>query len=994
MDAQAAKRLPRQGLGKLLFIRVLLFSLVLTLLFTFVQAWQDYRARFADVHRSMDDINNVQVKGIVAALWNFDHKILAAQIDGARNLRYINYVAVIDNDRTVIEAGTRKDQGVIIRETPLSYRHLERDVPLGVLYIQADKTSVVGEVADRIANALLFSTATVAITAFFFFWLFNRLVTSHLYSFAKYFNETPADPDTMFVPLRLNKKWRHDELDVLAEAVNDMKASLSATCGQLRQSRDTFSALYNETPVLMHSIDAEGRIAEVNNHWLKTLGYEREEVLGKKSTDFLSEASRKRALEVVLPAFFRDGFVKDISCQFVKKNGDVMDVLLSATSERDAAGRVVLSLTVIEDVTERKRIARILVESEGQFRALVEQSITGIAVIQNGIFAYVNPRLAEMFGYPPGQMIGLSPTDFVAEPDREMIRESLRKWMSGELSSEQVAFRILRKDGVVRHVELFSSAIIYKDARAFLSTLLDITERKKSEQALRESEARISLILNSTAEGIYGLDQTGNCTFCNAAGVRMLGYRSEQDLLGKNMHGLMHHTKADGTAYPKDQCLAVKVLSDGEYVHSDKEVLWGADGCSFLAEYWAHPIQRDGRTIGAVVTFIDITEHRKLEDQLRQAQKMEAIGQLAGGVAHDFNNILSAIIGYGHLTLMKMQENDPVRHYIEQILQSSERATALTQSLLAFGRKQLVKKELIKLDSVIGNFEKFLARLLREDIELKTQYSDEELTIVADRGQIEQVIMNLVTNARDAMPAKGRLTIETRLEVLDETFVSAHGYGRPGEYAMISVSDTGIGMDEATQRKIFEPFFTTKEQGKGTGLGLATVYGIVKTHEGFINVYSEPGKGTVFHIYIPLVRSAEEVREPVAQAPVPLKGGTETILLAEDDESLRKMTSVVLRHVGYAVIEAENGQDAVRRFIENKDVIRLVILDGIMPVMNGKEAYREISALCPDMRCIFMSGYAEDIFTKDGILQTDVEFISKPVTPSALLHKVREVLDR
>jgi signal transduction histidine kinase len=418
------------------------------------------------------------------------------------------------------------------------------------------------------------------------------------------------------------------------------------------------------------------------------------------------------------------------------------------------------------------------------------------------------------------------------------------------------------------------------------------------------------------------------------------------------------------------------------------------DGSSFLAEYWAHPLQREGRTIGAVVTFIDITEHRKLEDQLRQAQKMEGIGQLAGGVAHDFNNILSAIIGYGHLTLMKMQGNDPVRHYIEQILQSSERATALTQSLLAFSRKQVVKKEPIKLNSVVGNFEKVLARLLREDIELKTRYSEEELTILAGRGQIEQVIMNLVTNARDAMPAKGALTIETGRMVLDESFLSAHGYGLIGEYAMITVSDTGIGMDKETRRRIFEPFFTTKEQGKGTGLGLATVYGIVKSHDGFINVYSEPGKGTVFHIYIPLVRTGASEAEPEKQEPALLAGGTETILLAEDDAILRKMTCTVLKHMGYTVIEAENGQEAVEKFIENKDIIRLVILDGIMPKMNGKEAHKEISVLVPGVRCIFMSGYAEDIFTKDGILQAEVTFLSKPVTPSVLLGKVREVLDR
>jgi CheY-like chemotaxis protein len=302
--------------------------------------------------------------------------------------------------------------------------------------------------------------------------------------------------------------------------------------------------------------------------------------------------------------------------------------------------------------------------------------------------------------------------------------------------------------------------------------------------------------------------------------------------------------------------------------------------------------------------------------------------------------------------------------------------------------------ELLGVNSVISKFEKFLLRLLREDIDLVTRYSAGELSIMADRGQIEQVVMNLVANARDAMPAKGTLTIETKSAVLDESFAAAHGYGKPGTYALLSVSDTGAGMNDETKRRIFEPFFTTKEVGKGTGLGLATVYGIVKAHDGFINVYSEPSRGTMFRIYIPLVRSGETAPEPVKQEPSSLKGGTETILLAEDDAILRKMTCTVLRHMGYTVLEAENGQEAVEKFIENKDIIRLVILDGIMPKMNGKEAHKEISVLVPGVRCIFMSGYAEDIFTKDGILQAEVTFLSKPVTPSVLLGNVREVLDQ
>ena len=388
----------------------------------------------------------------------------------------------------------------------------------------------------------------------------------------------------------------------------------------------------------------------------------------------------------------------------------------------------------------------------------------------------------------------------------------------------------------------------------------------------------------------------------------------------------------------------------------------------------------------------DITEQRKLQNQLRHAQKMEAIGTLAGGIAHDFNNILTAIIGYGSILKMRMDGSDQLGTHVDQILSSSERAAALTQSLLAFSRRQKVTLKSVNIHEIAQRVNKLLQRLIGEDIELNYAATDSTANVLADSGQIEQVLMNLATNARDAMPDGGQLAIEVNRVRLDEQYRKNHGYGKPGEYVLIVVSDTGHGMDTKDRERIFEPFFTTKEIGKGTGLGLSIAYGIVKQHNGYINCYSESGVGTTFKIYLPVTLTEDEPAVS-ADAARPA-GGTETILVAEDDAGVRKLTKVVLEEFGYTVIEAEDGETAVRKFSENRDRIGFLILDVIMPKKNGKEVYEEAQKIRPDIKALFTSGYTANIIHKKGILDEGLHFISKPITPKELLEKVRIVLDR
>jgi signal transduction histidine kinase len=387
----------------------------------------------------------------------------------------------------------------------------------------------------------------------------------------------------------------------------------------------------------------------------------------------------------------------------------------------------------------------------------------------------------------------------------------------------------------------------------------------------------------------------------------------------------------------------------------------------------------------------ELAERKRTEDQLRHSQKMEAVGRLSGGVAHDFNNILTAIIGYGTLLQMHIGVDDPMRHNIDEILASAKRAAALTQSLLAFSRKQAMNPKPVDLPLVIERISKLLQRLIGEDITLVRKGATENLVVVADSGQLEQVLMNLATNARDAMPEGGQLIIDTERTVLDEQFLATHEYMKPGVYARVTVSDTGTGMDRMTAVRVFEPFFTTKEVGKGTGLGLSIVHGIIKQHDGYINVYSEPGHGTTFKIYLPLAEAAATAgnRESVPE----IKRGSETILMAEDDEQIRRLTRSVLETAGYAVIEAVDGADAIEKMQIHRDAIRLLLLDVIMPKKNGREVYEEAKKLIPGVASLFVSGYTADIIHDKGLSVDGNRVIMKPVLPGELLNKIRATLD-
>jgi len=512
----------------------------------------------------------------------------------------------------------------------------------------------------------------------------------------------------------------------------------------------------------------------------------------------------------------------------------------------------------------------------------------------------------------------------------------------------------------------------------------EIAERKQAQETLRLSEEKFFKAFEK-APMIMTITSMEDGTFLdvNRKFLELSGW-CRDEVLGLTPTGL-------GWMGDKESHAVMAALHRDGQVSGLELTLRSKDGRAIKCEHYCEIICVDAPQRLLTIA-LDITERRTLEEQLRHSQKLEAVGLLAGGIAHDFNNLLTVIGGYCELLKTDLPQRGSVRDKVTLIAEASDRAANLTRSLLAFSRKGEVKAAPADLNEIVRGVEKFLQRIIGEDVTLTTSMTGSPLCAVVDAGQIEQVLMNLATNARDAMPKGGKLLVQTDLQEIDAAFVHAHGFGTPSRFAVLTVSDTGVGMDEETRSKIFDPFFTTKAAGKGTGLGLAIVYGIVRQHNGSVTVYSEPGIGTTFRIYLPTL-DPDHVATTDAADTEYLPRGRETILIAEDDLHVLDLVSLMLKQYGYSIVHAANGLDAVQKFKENGR-IRLVLMDIIMPVMNGKEASEVIRSLCPDVRILFTSGYAADIIRSRSELDESAELIMKPVKPADLLRKIRELLDR
>jgi PAS domain S-box-containing protein len=600
---------------------------------------------------------------------------------------------------------------------------------------------------------------------------------------------------------------------------------------------------------------------------------------------------------------------------------------------------------------------------------------------------------------PPPQQVGRSCTAYVYRTGRamlipqqifdqlaeqgevELVGTPSPAWLGAPLRTPAATIGVL----VVQHYEN-EAAYTERDLEFLVSVGGQIAlaiERKRAEEKIRESEARLRVLVEQLPAVLWTVGKDLRFTSALGAGLARLGLKPNQ-IVGVSL--MEYFETSDQTFLP---IAAHRRATRGEPVTFHVEWKGGSYTCH------VEPLRTaEGDLQGAICMALDITDRKQLEEQLRQAQKMEAVGRLAGGIAHDFNNLLMVIQGYADLLTERLADGDPLRRNAEQIQTASQRATSLTRQLLAFSRKQMLAPKVLNVQSVVAEMEKILRRLIGEDIQLETSSAPDLGLIKADRSQIEQVILNLAVNARDAMPEGGRLTIETANVELDKAAAHPPAVLSPGKYVMLAVTDNGCGMDAETQAHIFEPFFTTKEKGKGTGLGLATVYGIVKQSGGYVWVYSEPGRGTSFKVYLPRIEDEPTARGRDGKTDTrALPRGSETVLLVEDEKGVRELAREYLELVGYTVIEAEDGHTALELAAMHVGPIQLLMTDVVMPGISGRELAGRVKAIRPDIKILFMSGYTDQSVVHHGILDTDAALLQKPFTMAALAAKLREILN-
>ena len=675
------------------------------------------------------------------------------------------------------------------------------------------------------------------------------------------------------------------------------------------------------------------------------------------------------------------------------KDERILNVSLSAAPLHDSEGKCAGVVLNLLDTTDRAQAEESLRRNEFLFRATFDQAAVGMNYTAvDGRYLRVNDRYCEITGDSRDELLQLRYQDITYPDDLARSDRNNQELLCEQMATTSETKRYIRKDGSVVWVQVMVSLLRSESGEPlhFVGVIDDVTERIRAQEALRHSEDRFRRVVESAPEGIL-VERDLQILYVNPAAMSLFGASSMTELEGRSLLDLISPQDRD-TAEERSarvgMHMAVPPL-ERTYLRLDRSPLW--------VEVSAAPIQYD-QQIASLVFLRDITqrkqteaEKQRLEEQLLQAQKMESLGRLAGGVAHDFNNHLTVITGYCDMLLAQLEHGDEIREEIEEIRGAGEKAAALTQQLLAFSRKQIAERKPVNLNEPVAESRKMLCRLIGEQIEIVCEPDPELGLVSADRAQMNQVLLNLTINARDAMPSGGRITIRTANVELDREGAQKHKGVAPGRYVLLSVSDTGTGMSESTLQHVFEPFFTTKGVGVGTGLGLSTVYGIVRQSDGWIEVDSRLGEGSEFRVYLPRVAAATVNAAPAA-LPAVAPGGAETVLVVEDQAEVRRLAMRILKINGYNLLEAGSGPEALELCRSFTRPIELLVTDVIMPGMTGKELATRLLKLRPSMKVLYVSGYTADVMNREGVLDADVAFLPKPFTPAQLSVKVREVL--
>lgn len=678
--------------------------------------------------------------------------------------------------------------------------------------------------------------------------------------------------------------------------------------------------------------------------------------------------------------------------RIINPQGEIKWLSNFGHTEYNDDGTPLRLIGTVKDITERKNAEAKILESEEKFRALVEATTQYVWTADPQFYADEFPAWwTELTGQKPEEIDKLGWTEVIHPDDRQPAIEMFKTAISQKTSFNNV-LRIFVKTGEYRYFAVRGVPIFTPEGNLsrWIGALNDITERKRGEEEVRQTEQRFRSLISATAQIVWTADPNGNILSAHTPygeSLRETGNNINEEWIA-NIH-----------PDDKERVMAVfsEAIKNKTNYRCEYQMLYTDDKYHYFIARGMPIFEKNGEVREWIGTLTDVTDSKlaeaellKKEEQLRQAQKLESVGRLAGGIAHDFNNMLTVINGYSDLVIRGLSADDPLRPKIEEIRMAGRRSSEITNQLLAFSRRQILKTSVINLNQVISDTNNIINRLIGEDIQVIEELSPDLDQIIADPGQLSQIMMNLVINSRDAMPQGGSITIKTSNVSLDKEFVNQHVGAAVGNFVLLKISDTGHGMDETIKSHIFEPFFTTKEVGQGTGLGLSTVYGIVKQFGGFLTVWSEPGRGTEINIYLPVLKAAVDNSEKQIKSDG-LFHGTETILLVEDEELVRKLSRQILERVGYKVLEAENGSKALSLTAQENNKIDLLITDVVMPKMSGRELADHLAEVCP--KVLFTSGYTDDSIMKHGISNVNFNFLQKPYTLDEFTRKVREVLD-